>query len=104
MAQSNSFQDILNNLPGGNNSSDYYDAETAKVFSNQNIRNNFVKKVLSLVGYQLMVTSGIIAVMMSYQRNLSQSLFNWTYYPSIVTVFVTYLAIIFSTKCRRQFP
>ena len=57
------------------------DADTAKRFSEVSVRTNFIKKVCSLVGVQLLATSVIIGLMMSYEKELYNT------FGSFMTVF-----------------
>jgi len=45
-------------------------AQTAKNFSNQSIRNNFMKKTFSLVGIQLVATGIVAGLMCAYEQSV----------------------------------
>lgn len=95
--------DTFSNLPGFSTETGEVDQETAKLFSDSNIRANFMRKVFSLVAAQLVVTT-LIAAFIYYFETTFVGMLNttgwWPVYLNMAIGFFAYLAIILSTTCR----
>lgn len=81
--------------------------ETAKRFSEPTIRINFMKKVFSQVGIQLLITSIICGTMIAYEENISKQLKSGgeaILLINTVLFVVLYLTLVCSKKLRHTTP
>jgi len=80
---------------------------TAKNFSDANIRNNFMKKTFSIVGFQLLFTCLVCALMIAYEKSvisfLGKSGEVWLGINTALFL-VLYFTLICSESLRRSVP